>query len=325
MTKAPARVDLAGAWSDTPPICYEYGGSVIGGAILVDNHMPLSCRCRILQGKKGVMFRTELRNSHDGVLTDFVQAEITESGHLSDFREPLSDCALVKCALVCLGMVAEDQIQSNAELQPLINKFCGSSEDVRMEIVTASLLPQGSGMGTGSILGGCILAAVARCVGMGDFDDDILLHSVLMLEQLLSSGGGYQDQAHGIVPGLKVVRSNPSEIPLVISVKKIEMDPKVLAKFEERIILAFTGKTRLAKNILQNVLRRWARRTDEIVSTVEQLVRLSETARDEILRGDLDALGQTLFESSKLKFAMAGEDSGVEPVAVKKLNGADGS
>jgi fucokinase len=26
--KAPARVDIAGGWSDTPPISYEHGGYV---------------------------------------------------------------------------------------------------------------------------------------------------------------------------------------------------------------------------------------------------------------------------------------------------------
>lgn len=34
--ECPARIDLQGGWSDTPPICYELGGSVVNIAILVD-------------------------------------------------------------------------------------------------------------------------------------------------------------------------------------------------------------------------------------------------------------------------------------------------
>lgn len=34
--ECPARIDLQGGWSDTPPICYELGGSVVNVAILVD-------------------------------------------------------------------------------------------------------------------------------------------------------------------------------------------------------------------------------------------------------------------------------------------------
>ena len=180
MAMAPARCDLAGGWSDTPPICYEYGGSVTGMAVLVDNHMPLSCRCRILPGEKGIPLRTELRCSNNGSIKSFLHSEITEISHLSDFRDPLSDCALVKSAVVCLGMVTEEQIRSGAELQPLVNKFCSSQEDVRIEIVPTSLLPHGSGMGTSSMLGGCILAAIARCVGIGELSDDYLLHAFLM-------------------------------------------------------------------------------------------------------------------------------------------------
>ena len=32
---APARLDLAGGWTDTPPICYEQGGAVLNIAIKV--------------------------------------------------------------------------------------------------------------------------------------------------------------------------------------------------------------------------------------------------------------------------------------------------
>lgn len=32
---SPARIDLAGGWSDTPPICYEQGGAVLNIAIKV--------------------------------------------------------------------------------------------------------------------------------------------------------------------------------------------------------------------------------------------------------------------------------------------------
>jgi hypothetical protein len=60
MAMAPARCDLAGTWSDTPPVSYKYGGSITGMAVLLDNHMPLSCRRRILPGEKGIILRTDL-------------------------------------------------------------------------------------------------------------------------------------------------------------------------------------------------------------------------------------------------------------------------
>lgn len=320
VSTSPARVDLAGGWSDTPPLCYEFGGAVTGMAVLVDDHKPLSCRCRILLGKTGILLRAENRSSVDGKVTSYVDADIQEIAQLSDFRDPLSDCALLKAAIVCLGMATEDQIRSNDPLQPLINRFCSSkADDVRIEIVTASILPQGSGMGTSSILAATVLASLAKCSGIGELDEDYLLHGILMLEQLLTSGGGWQDQAHGIIPGIKTVKSLPSQLPVSISVERLEVETSFRNDLERRMVLAFTGKTRLAKNILQDVLRRWARSTNEVVATVSRNVQLADECKAAALTGDVDKFGHILLEYSKIKVQMAGEDSGAMPESCKLL------
>jgi hypothetical protein len=41
MGEIPARVDLAGGWSDSPPMAYENGGAVLNIAVRVDGHKPL--------------------------------------------------------------------------------------------------------------------------------------------------------------------------------------------------------------------------------------------------------------------------------------------
>ena len=41
--KRPARADIAGGWSDTPPISYEHGGAVTNAAILVDGKVRKNC------------------------------------------------------------------------------------------------------------------------------------------------------------------------------------------------------------------------------------------------------------------------------------------
>ncbi len=41
---APARVDLAGGWSDTPPIAYEFGGTVVTLALKLNNEVSLFCK-----------------------------------------------------------------------------------------------------------------------------------------------------------------------------------------------------------------------------------------------------------------------------------------
>jgi len=202
-------------------------------------------------------------------------------------------------------------------LQPLLNDFCSTTEDVRLEIVTTSLLGLGTGMGTSSILGACIVQSIGGSVGIGKMDDEFLLHAVLMVEQILSSGGGWQDQAHGVLPGVKTIRTMPPEIPLKIRIETLELPMAGLSAFEERLMFAYTGQTRLAKNILQQVLRRWSRRTNEIVDTVESLVKHAEGVREAYLNENWDAIGELMHQAYKMKCVMAGTGSGAEPYAVQ--------
>ncbi len=318
LSVAPVRVDLAGGWSDTPPITYEFGGSVTGMAVLVDGRYPLSCRSRLVSGKTGILLKTELRDLSSGSLVSEKHEEITEMSQLSNFRDPSASCALLKAALVCLGMVSEEDMRFGlADLQELINIFCSSPErNIRIEIVTTSLLGLGTGMGTSSILGACILQSVATCVGIGKLDDKCLIHAVLVLEQLLSSGGGWQDQAHGILPGIKTVTSAP-QIPLDININPLKLSEIETSEFEDKLLFAYTGKTRLAKNILQQVLRRWARRTDEIVETVQGLVDHSVAVREALKTKSWNELGAYMYQAYMLKCVMAGESSGAEPDSVQ--------
>ena len=335
---APARVDLAGGWSDTPPVCYEYGSAVTGMAVTVDGKKPLSCRVRIIPcdesskalSDNGIIFmRSELRHSKSCELLSALDIKLHTLSDLRDARNPAASCALIKCALLCLGLVSlealqHDQSESDTNnLQNLVNDFCRSKAgtNVRMEVVVTSLLPQGSGMGTSSILGGCVLAAVGHCIGVEhslEFDSDSgdaadIIDSVSALEQILSTGGGFQDQVNGLIGGFKTVSSKANRLPIRLNIERRTVDSSFQKELNGSLMLAFTGKTRLAKNILQNVLRRWARRTPEVVATVQNLVAGAQTAKEALHNCDLKGLGECLGNYYELKKNMAGKDSGVEP------------
>jgi galactokinase/mevalonate kinase-like predicted kinase len=328
---APARVDLSGGWSDTPPICYEYGGAVAGLAVTVDGRNPLSCRCRIIPGNKGVRLVNESRDAATGDLLSKVETVLKFAADLKDCRDPMATCALIKCALVYLGLLPDDAKPTDP-LTPLLQTFCkmtGGYQPIGLEIISTSLLPRGSGMGTSSILAGCVLASIAQCVGIdlnSTGNDNGLIDVVLSLEQLLTCGGGWQDQIGGLVGGLKLGTSPRNEFPVEAQVERIPLSSSIFQELNERLILVFTGQTRLAKNILQNVLRRWARRTPEIVRTVEALVRdanrvVSQALVDSNNGADqedkLQLLAECLNNYWSQKKVMAGDDSGVDPPVVK--------
>ncbi|KAL7458249.1 hypothetical protein ACHAWC_009790 [Mediolabrus comicus] len=341
---APARIDLAGGWSDTPPISFEYGGAVACLAVLVDGKRPLRAQCKVVKGMTGICLRTESRSlSDETTLLYSSETTIQTLADLENFSNPESDCSLLKCALVWLGLCTLEDIRDGSmktqSVQPYLQKFCQrqGDADVGLEITSSSLLPTGSGMGSSSILAGCIIACIAKCVGivldgMEPIDQSTakfgstetngtnsLIHGVLMVEQLLTSGGGWQDQIGGLVGGLKLATSSKIILPLETKTKRVELTPETVDELNKRLILVDTGKPRLAKNILRNVLRRWARRSADIVETVRELVNEASNAIDYATRGDVNNLGSCMSKYWDLKKTMAGESSGVEPENIKQV------
>jgi fucokinase len=290
--------------------------------VTVDDQRPLQARCRLVKELDGILIRTESRALENCELISSSEVRIQCLDDLNDYNNPRSECALLKCALIYLGLTTTEEIAEYPTrcIQPYLNKFCqrGALElDAGLEVVSVSKLPAGSGMGGSSVLAGCILSAVARCIGV-TLDEDKLIHAVLMIEQLLTTGGGWQDQIGGLISGLKLGTSEKGGA-LSIKVRHVYLDLRVQEELSKRLVLAFTGKPRLAKNILQNVLRRWSRRSSEIVDTVEKLVRGASDAVDSLVEGDFNRLGSCITSYWEQKKLMAGSQSGVEPDFVKSL------
>uniref|UniRef100_A0A4W5MPV2 Fucose kinase n=1 Tax=Hucho hucho TaxID=62062 RepID=A0A4W5MPV2_9TELE len=205
--ECPARLDLSGGWSDTPPIAFEHGGAVVNVAVKVDGRRPIGARARRIKEPRLLLV------SSSGVQDDAIAME-TVCERLEDLKDhcvPYAPAALLKAVCVCSGLVTYPSRQSLDE--QLLQRWGGG-----VEIHTWSLLPHGSGLGTSSILAGAVLAAVYRCTGR-TYDTDSLIHAVLHLEQMLTTGGGWQDQVGGLVGGVKVARSKAC-LPLRVEVER---------------------------------------------------------------------------------------------------------
>lgn len=291
-------------------------------AVLVDGHAPLACRCRLTYGGSGILLRSESRSIDDGKLNSSLDIELSAYSDLRGFNDPTAGCSLLKCALVCLGFSNSKQIfdlDSDSDFSESVQSFFGTENPCRVEIISTSLLPQGSGMGTSSILAGCVLASIAECRGT-PLSIDRLIHLVLELEQMLTTGGGFQDQANGLVGGIKRIRCRSGVIqPIHIEWNVLPMKPHFEERLNRCLHLVYTGQTRLAKNILLQCLDRWSQQTDEICRTVSNLLATAERATKAVEEGNMDAIGDALSDYWAQKKVMAGPSSGVEPPRVASL------
>ena len=143
-------------------------------------------------------------------------------------------------------------------------------------------------------MGGAVLASLSELLGI-PFDQDNLFDQVLSLEQMLTTGGGWQDQVGGLVGGIHLVTSSPG-LPQQLNVEPVIPDPATAAELAARLVLVYTGQQRLAKNLLRTVVRRWMSREPEMRRSLEAIADLADRMRAALLAGNLDTFGALLSE-----------------------------
>ena len=282
--RSPVRLDLAGGWTDTPPFTLREGGEVVNVAVNLNDQPPIQVFCRPTTERTVRVHSIDLG----------VGETISHFAQLEAYNRPGSPFALPKAALCLLGFTAQ---QSGGEpLENVLQKMgCG------LEITLLSAVPKGSGLGTSSILAATILGALERFFGL-EVRRDELFRQVLQMEQMLTTGGGWQDQIGGIVGGVKYISTMPGLRP---SPNVFQLDPHVFEATEcaDRFTLYYTGITRLAKNILQEVVDRVNSMEPAYLFSLRYLKQLARSAREAISQRDLDELGRVLaasWEENKL-------------------------
>ena len=233
----PLRIDFAGGWSDTPPICYKMGGAVFNAAVTLNGVKPVKVRVRRLAEREVRVESVDLGKS--GVLKSL--AEIRAP------KDPHDWCALVKSALT-------------------VTKFDFSHGGLDIKI--SADVPKGSGMGTSSILGAALVTALERVAGRRP-EWKRVASLTLALEREMATGGGWQDQIGGLVPGAHLVVTKPgkSQDPRMSRVSP--RAEKAFSKFlGDRALLYFTGRKRMARNVLRGVLAFFAENPDDIARSI---------------------------------------------------------
>jgi fucokinase len=257
IVSAPARIDLGGGWSDTPPFCLDWGGTVFNIATTVNSRYPI---------------RTFIRSIAEPVVR-LISSEAAESLTAESFSSTAdvgSPFAIHRAALEMLGFVKP-----------------GAAID-GLEIRTEVSLPVGSGLGTSSILAATVLKALLSVSGE-DVSVQELSDLVLALEQFMTTGGGWQDQVGGIYPGAKLTMTGPGPRQR-LRVEPVPCPPG----FAERFVFYYTGIRRIAKDLLGQVVGRYLAREVKAVQVLHSIKTLAIEMAYAMKESDWDYLGSLL-------------------------------
>ncbi|CAK5060122.1 unnamed protein product [Meloidogyne enterolobii] len=163
--------------------------------------------------------------------------------------------------------------------------FAGPGRGLLIE--TESDLPHGSGLGSSSILAGALLSSLHKLSGNKEqqLKEDKLINQVLQIEQLHTSGGGWQDQLGGCISGGAKIGWVESVGERKCCWRSVPLGGELIKEFSKRFVLLYTGKTRLAKTLLKQVLLSWARQEPQILATVERLAKGAWKAEKMLIEG----------------------------------------
>ncbi len=274
--RCPVRFDLAGGWTDTPPYTNRFGGQVVNIAADLNDQPPIQVFIRPTQERRVRVHSIDL-----GVTETYTKTE-----EILNYRDPHSAFSLPKAAICLTGLIET----AGKPLDSLL-----STMGAGLEITLLCAVPKGSGLGTSSILGAAILAALHRFFGLSYSRNDLFLQ-VLEMEQMLTTGGGWQDQIGGVAGGIKYVESRPGlkPNPVISQLNTFLFDDD---EYRDRYTLFYTGMTRLAKNILQEIVDEANAARPAYLFTLGHLKELAQKARRAISHRNYPALAAILQDS----------------------------
>lgn len=283
----PVRVNWGGGWTDTPPYCNEHGGVVLNAAIKLKGICPIQVTMHRIPELK-----IEFESTDIGV-----KGSVNTVAEIQDCHNPYDFFALHKAALIACGIIP---ISGEGNLQEILTKLGGGfylSTQVRG-------VPKGSGLGTSSILSGACVKAIFEFLGQEVSDDD-LYDIVLCMEQVMSTGGGWQDQVGGVTPGIKFITTEPGTNQK-ICVENMEISNKTMQELEERFALIYTGQRRLARNLLRDVVGNYIGSRPESLHALASMEKKAALMKFELERGNIDEFAELLNEHWELSKQLDG-------------------
>lgn len=297
--RSPVRIDMAGGWTDTPPYSLFAGGNVVNIAIELNGQPPLQVYVKPCAERRIV-----LRSIDMGAME-----VVNTFDELQDYCKVGSPFSIPKAALALAGFVPAFSEATYASLEKQLEAF-----GTGLEITLLSAIPAGSGLGTSSILASTVLGSLSDFCGLM-WDKNEICRRTLALEQLLTTGGGWQDQYGGVLQGIKLLQTETgfAQQPLV---RWLPEHLFAHPEYRDCHLLYYTGITRTAKGILGEIVRSMFLNSAMHLGLLEEMKAHALDMAEAIQRNDFNTFGALVGKTWMQNKAL---DCGTNPPAVEAI------
>jgi galactokinase/mevalonate kinase-like predicted kinase len=297
--RSPVRIDLAGGWTDTPPHCIMEGGSVVTIEIELNGQPPLQVFIRPSDEKHIILRSIDLG----------LQEIVTAFDDLETYNNLSSAFSLPKAALCLCGFHPKFSESMHKTLIHQLDDFGGG-----FELSFMAAIPKGSGLGTSSVLSSTILGALSDFCGLG-WDMYEICNRTLVLEQLLTSGGGWQDQYGGTFRGVKLLETTRG-FDQTPTIKWLPDHLFIFPDSKQSMLLYYTGITRVANNILSEIVEGMFLNEHDRVSILKEIKLHSRETAGAIQSSNYEMLGLKVRKSWELNNLL---DSGTNNTQIQGI------
>jgi D-glycero-alpha-D-manno-heptose-7-phosphate kinase len=181
------------------------------------------------------------------------------------------------------------QIRHPILRETLLRHWCGNP----LEIASVADVPSGTGMGSSGAYTVCLLKGLvrARCISI---TAGALAESACEIEiDVLGEPVGKQDPyvaAHG---GICAYTFNPDGS---VEVEPLELDPAVLGRLRDHLLLFYTGEARSASKMLSDQDDRSKAGDEQMLENLHRTKELGRRSRELLQDGDLEAYAESMHE-----------------------------
>jgi len=297
--RSPVRLDLAGGWTDTPPYCIMEGGKVVNLSVELNGQLPLQVFARPLEEAKIILRSIDLGE----------KMEISTYEELYRYDQLGGGFSIPMAALVLAGFGQMFSEKSYPDLTAQLKAFgCG----IEMSLLAA--IPKGSGLGTSSNLAATVLGTLSDFCGL-NWDKHEIAYRTLILEQMLTTGGGWQDQYGGIFEGLKLLETYPG-IQQRPGIKWLPDQLFTRRDTRDMMLLYYTGVTRVAHDILGEIVKGMFLNSSHHLEIFTEMKRHARDTFNTILKNDYEGLAAKVAHSWDLNQLL---DEGTNPPVIQQI------
>ncbi|KAK0393052.1 hypothetical protein QR680_000033 [Steinernema hermaphroditum] len=288
-TRMSARIDLAGGWTDTPPITFGHANGVVNMAIKVGGEKPVKCTVtKVFHSEKEALILTSVQTEREKLTIESIPGLKMFSADPDRFG------SLILSSIQATGLITTGM----TTLRQLFDALFPHEHVMEVHVATSSLLPQGSGLGTSSILSACFLCSLAKIMNK-EIDRQTIAATVLQAEQILTTGGGWQDQVGALYPGIKYSSYENGSL----NVDVLHITDQLQQEIEQRLVLVYTGKTRLAANVLHKVVYKFVVGRSEFIQHIVDIANTATLVRNALLSNKFPVKESSRYNALKSTMA----------------------